>query len=50
MQSLKQDISKLIRVKTYSDINKISTTEVYRRITDKKLKAVVIDGIKFIVQ
>ena len=42
------DLGKLIRVSTYAKQEDISVQTVYDRIKDGKLKAIVIDGIKYI--
>lgn len=42
------DLEKLIRVSTYAKQEDISVQTVYDRIKDGKLKAIVIDGIKYI--
>lgn len=38
----------LIRVKTYADQNKKSTTWVYNQARENKIKIVVIDNVKFV--
>lgn len=38
----------LIRVKTYADQNKKSTTWVYNQAKDGKIKIVIIDNVKFV--
>jgi hypothetical protein len=42
------DLEKLIRVSTYAKQENISVQTVYDRIKDGKLKAIIIDGIKYI--
>ena len=42
------DLEKLIRVSTYAKQEDVSVQTVYDRIKDGKLKAIVIDGIKYI--
>lgn len=42
------DLEKLIRVSTYAKQEDISVQTVYDRIKDGKLKAIIIDGIKYI--
>lgn len=38
----------LVRVKTYADQNKKSTTWVYNQAKENKVKIVVIDRVKFV--
>ena len=38
----------LIRIKTYADQQKKSTTWVYQQAKDKKIKIVEIDNVKFV--
>lgn len=45
MQETRTD---LIRVKTYADQNKKSTTWVYNLAKENKIKIVIIDNIKFV--
>lgn len=42
------DLEKLIRVSTYAKQENISVQTVYDRIKDGKLKAIIIDCIKYI--
>lgn len=42
------DLEKLIRVSTYAKQEDISVQTVYDRIKDGKLKAIIIDGIKYV--
>jgi hypothetical protein len=42
------DLEQLIRVSTYAKQEDISVQTVYDRIKDGKLKAIIIDGIKYI--
>tara|TARA_R110000744_G_scaffold55660_1_gene117547 strand:- start:780 stop:959 length:180 start_codon:yes stop_codon:yes gene_type:complete len=43
-----KEIRELIRVKTYADLHKVTTTSVYRWLDKKMIKSVDIDGVTFI--
>ena len=48
MTDLKQDITKLKTVTNYAKLIGKDRQRVYQMISDKKVKEVVIDGVKFI--
>lgn len=48
MESLKIDRTRLIKVSSYAKKKGVSTVQVYNWIKDKKVKEVIIDGVKFI--
>jgi len=48
MEVLKIDRTKLITVKNYALSKGVTPQQVYNWINDKKVKQVIIDGVKFI--
>lgn len=48
MEALKIDRTKLIKVSSYAKKMGVSTVQVYNWIKDKKVREIVIDGVKFI--
>lgn len=48
MEALKIDRTKLITVKNYALQKGVTPQQVYNWINEKKVKEVVIDGVKFI--
>jgi len=45
---MSKDLKELVRVKTYADIHKVTTTSVYRWVDKKLIQAINIDGVTFI--
>lgn len=38
-----------LRVSTYAKLIDVSTTEVYRRIKNKRVKSIIIDKVQFVI-
>ena len=45
---MEKDLKELVRVKTYADMHKVTTTSVYRWVDKKIIQSVDIDGVTFI--
>lgn len=45
---MKVEIDNLKTIKNYADSNKVTTSYIYKLFREKKMKPVMIDGVKFI--